>query len=878
MYTFQNISIIKLRLAFLLLFYAEVIAAQSRHPASGVYVDKKGVMRWGNTNAEVFGFGVNYTVPFAHAYRAAKVLNVSSEDAIDDDVYHFARLGLDVYRVHVWDVEISDSAGNLLKNEHLHLFDYLLKKLKDRGIKSILTPIAFTGSGYPESDEKQSGFTSYYGGKANCLVNPNAIKAEQNYLIQFMNHVNPYTRIAYKNDPDILAFEICNEPHHKGTVEETMTFINRLAKAMRSTGLKKPIFYNMSHSVHLADAYINADVQGGTFQWYPSGLVGNQEVKGNFLPHVDRYPIPFANDPKFKKMAKIVYELDAADIGRSYIYPAMARSLREAGIQVATQFAWDPNFLGYANSSYQTHYMNLAYAPQKALSLMIASEVFHTVPMYKSFGRYPDNNSFDDFRVDYENDLAEMVSEKKFIYTNNTTSIPPLPQKLEQVAGFGNSPVIKYEGLGAYFLDKLSEGVWRLELMPDAIWVRDPFERANFEKQVTVINWRQWPMTIDLPNLTENFSINGMNEGNDAKIISTDKTFAVFPGVYLLVKKGALTNFTKDDKWKNIILHEFNAPAISLKKTYVLHNPATEVSAGDTYKVNARVVTAKDPEWVQLVVYGRRFQALVLPMKKINGYDYSATIPDSLTLEGYLNYYISVKESGNIITYPSEVSGMPTNWDFYDKNAYRVPVVAKTKPIYLFNAINDIDQMTRHFSSIYAGREWVSDSYLSPANEEGNAELILNVEKLYTEDPEYKTREKIYDCTFTQYAGKKIIERKQDLPAMKELVFKGRTLDEIPCKIQLALVMKDGSAYGGIISADKNPQGYNLPLKDLKPVKYVLMPRPYPTFLPYYFDNKSTVNFDLSEVESIQFSLGPGMPENELKQKHGIAIESVKLQ
>src|SRR5437870_6292519 len=128
----------KKRLALLLIFFlcqhfinAQGKTAQQKTPASNVYVDKNGVMRWGDTKKEVFGFGVNYTVPFSHAYRAAKVLNIQAEKAIDDDVYHFARLGLDAYRVHVWDVEISDSAGNLLANEHLQLFDYLLKKLKD---------------------------------------------------------------------------------------------------------------------------------------------------------------------------------------------------------------------------------------------------------------------------------------------------------------------------------------------------------------------------------------------------------------------------------------------------------------------------------------------------------------------------------------------------------------------------------------------------------------------------------------------------------------------------------------------------------------------------------------------------------------------------
>lgn len=45
--------------------------------------------------------------------------------------------------MYVWDTEITDSLGNLLENDHLCLYDYLLYKLKERNIKIMLTPIAF---------------------------------------------------------------------------------------------------------------------------------------------------------------------------------------------------------------------------------------------------------------------------------------------------------------------------------------------------------------------------------------------------------------------------------------------------------------------------------------------------------------------------------------------------------------------------------------------------------------------------------------------------------------------------------------------------------------------------------------------------------------
>lgn len=111
-------------LKFICLSLAVVIAsgsvqAQKLAKNQLVYVDKEGVMRYTATNKEAAFYGVNYTVPFAYGYRSVKALNADLKQEIDKDVYHLARMGMDAFRVHVWDVEISDSAGNLLQNVHL---------------------------------------------------------------------------------------------------------------------------------------------------------------------------------------------------------------------------------------------------------------------------------------------------------------------------------------------------------------------------------------------------------------------------------------------------------------------------------------------------------------------------------------------------------------------------------------------------------------------------------------------------------------------------------------------------------------------------------------------------------------------------------------
>lgn len=818
-----------------------------------VYVDRNGVMRWGGTNDEVHGFGVNYTVPFAHAYRTATTLNVDHEKAIDNDVYHFARLGFDAFRVHVWDTEISDSVGNLLENEHLRLFDYALMRMKERGIKLLITPIAYWGNGWPEPDEKTPGFSAKYG-KEDCLTNEDAIRAQERYLYQFLNHVNPYTKVAYKDDPDIVAFEISNEPHHKGTEQEVTRFINRMVSSMRKTGMRKPIFYNVSHSIHLHKAYFNARIEGGTFQWYPTGLGAAHELRGNFLPNVDQYIIPFANEPKFKKAAKIVYEFDAADIGRSYIYPAMARSFREAGIQWATHFSYDPTYMAYANTEYNTHYMNLVYTPGKALSLKLASEVFHRVPMYKNYGRYPDNTTFDVFRVDYQNDLAEMNSESKFIYTNNTASSPVAPASLEEVAGVGNSSVVRYGGTGAYFLDKLSDGVWRLEVLPDVIWINNPFGRNDLSKKVAVVNWREWPMTIALPDLGSDFRMRQVNEQGKNET-ANGGTVQVTPGTWLLSRNGVSAIPKASDKFGNIRLNEFTAPASTVDESIVLHTPEPGITAGEPHLITATVVTRNMPDSITLLI-GSGWQRHRLPMKHRTGYTFEAEIPGSFIRQGYFNYNIEVAHGRSHEVFPKA-----------DERGYQLPVLAQAQKLFLFNAYEDGNEVSR---------VWRPGSGIIPTEEPARAELVTNIDNLFVVDPENRNGEANYDYSMRYNFQPNIRLARGRLADFSNVHIKGRSMNEGPLKVQLAFITRSGATAGAVVELHPDGRVITLDKEKLHRVKMVILPRPYPTFLPYYSSND--LKFDWLDIETIQISVGPELSKEERNRSHAFALEMIWLE
>ena len=130
-----------------------------------------------------------------------------------------------------------------------------------------------------------------------------------------------------------------------------------------------------------------------------------------------------------------------------------------------------------------------------------------------------------------------MATAEKFIYANDTNTRPPEPAALNRIVGLGSSPVVAYEGYGAYFLDKLTNGLWRLEVYPDAVIVQDPFaQHLNYQTVSSRLIWREWPMLIHLPDLGNSFSVTGLNAGNALSEVAKAGTFPVRPGVYLLSK------------------------------------------------------------------------------------------------------------------------------------------------------------------------------------------------------------------------------------------------------------------------------------------------------------------------------------------------------
>ena len=128
------------------------------------------------------------------------------------------------------------------------------------------------------------------------------------------------------------------------------------------------------------------------------------------------------------------------------------------------------------------------------------------------------------------------------------------------------------------------------------------------------------------------------------------------------------------------------------------------------------------------------------------------------------------------------------------------------------------------------------------------------------------------------YFGDLLAGREKEVIRKKTLVVNASTFGEGAFPMQVALVMKDGSAFGGLIELSPDVSEYKIKLSDLKKVTPVILPRPYPTFLPYYSVAGYATELDLNQVESMQISVGPGIAKEDWGKTFELSIRSVFLE
>ncbi|HEY0019280.1 MAG TPA: hypothetical protein VGC13_23465 [Longimicrobium sp.] len=847
-------------------------AGSARPQFRQVFLDGEGVVRWTDTRDEVVLFGANYALPSSSDYRAAGYLTTDRKRLIDQDVAHMARMGWNGLRVAFWgDWQNADRAGNLIENDHLDLLDYLVARARERGIYILFNPIHTYHAGWPDAmGDTFPGFAAHTP-KDQLGTDPAAIAAQVNYIGQILRHVNPYTGVALKDEPSILFIEMINEPiHHPEDLEGSVRYIDALVGAVRDAGSRAITFHNVSQDFRIAEAIRRSSVQGATFGWYPTGLNSGRELRGNYLRTVDEYP-QFAN-PELRGMPRLVYEFDSADQQTGYMYPAMVRAFRAGGVQLAAMFAYDMLLTSSRNLGWQTHRLNLVYTPRKAMSAVIAAEAMRRLPRGGADVPYPRDTVFGPFRVSYAENLSEMATEDAFLHAGTTGTAPPRPERLRRVAGYGSSPVVAYGGEGVYFLDRVREGIWRLELYPDAVDVDDPFRMQRVDKIVTRAIYRDWPMRITLPELGAAFSVQPIAAGNAAPSRAEGGEFSVRPGVYILSADGPIDRASLPARIGHVGIDEFHAPAPDPLPVRVLVQAPPQLLAGRPAELTARVVSDVRPDsvvlWIRRTGVGwfRPFA-----MQAVGAYDYRATLPADSLAEGPHEYVVSVRQGDSTITYPEGVARGPWDWDFSTDAFWRTTVVAPTVPLRLLWPAEDASRLafTRIGDAIRTGI-----FSIVPSAQTGDAalhlELPVNVGGLSPDD-----------YTASLVVRDRVAPRAETLARATGVRIRLRGVGPRQT-LHLTLMEQDGTSWSAAISPDTTWSERVIPITGFRAARGVKLPLGYPGTWNYWVEPAAGRGGPgdaprLPELERLQLSLRrePGMDVQ--PGTYGVEVESVTL-
>lgn len=811
--------------------------------ASESYV-KDGV--WYQTNAdgkaeEVALFGANYSLPFAFGYRSVKAMGLSHEEMIRLDVAHLARLGVTAYRIHLWDRLISDRDGNLLENEHLKLFDFLLSELKRYNIKAVVTPIGWWGSGYPAPDPTEPGFSVLYS-KNQMNEKADAIKAQHRYLTQLMAHKNR-DGVPYAKDPNILAFELFNEPKHAdaGTVTK---YVNDLVKVMRDAGVTKPLFYNSSEQGNwpeFAKALCQSNIDGVSFQWYPTGLLKYSSLQSNVLGSVAQYHNPFKDIAACAGKARMIYEFDAADVKAPLLYPAMARSFRATGFQWATQFAYDPAALAASNAEYNTHYLNLLYTPAKAISFLIAGEVFRNLPRGADTGAYPASNQFGgaalNVRLDPAAGLALLNNGSRFYHSNSTDAAPLDVATLEHIAGVGSSKLVQYRGSGAYFLDKQQDGFWQLEVYPDATELDDPHQNSSLKREAVRLSVSTREMTVKLADLGQSFVL---QRTDGTQLSAKNGSVTLTPGRYLLAKTAALFAQYKTQN------RPFLLPAIAEKPPLLVHQPLRQWPIGQPLPVCAQL-SATQLSGLKVSLFYRlagegQVQQQQMLAEDLGRYCTKLKLP---TQSGLLQYQLVLQENSKPLSFPGAVAALPSDWDFPQSPQHQFSTLLQQPgaAVPLFDA--RIDQSGDQTTLLYPKDAQVTQQWLAGERQQG---LVLRLRPAKTPDWQ---RPPLPLLRTETHAVMGLTQR--DLSGYTKVAIKMRAVkDKLP--VRFALLNKDGLAFGIDLEASSDWRYQLVPLSALQATP-TLLTQAYPTFMPAQLAHQGQSLGDLSQLQGTQWQL-----------------------
>jgi hypothetical protein len=237
-------------------------------------------------------------------------------------------------------------------------------------------------------------------------------------------------------------------------------------------------------------------------------------------------------------------------------------------------------------------------------------------------------------------------------------------------------------------------------------------------------------------------------------------------------------------------------------------------------------------------------------LNKQSAYQYNTTIPATLVKEGELLIAVRLKKSGNFI-----------------QTLRTVQVLDQTQRYELFNAHKvQQDTVLKSWWRIKNFPDWNRRThYKFDTSNNGAVSYKASADTFNFDIPFIGWQ---YSCNMTNTAA---VQYEKNYSTIR---LTGAPANGKAANIRLILVDRDGNSYGRNLMLEGNSKTYDLPVSSFTKSPFLLIPRPYPMFLPLWFNSTVNPPLQLSAIEKMQVLYMPEENEKVEKEK-GYLIEAI---
>jgi hypothetical protein len=269
----------------------------------------------------------------------------------------------------------------------------------------------------------------------------------------------------------------------------------------------------------------------------------------------------------------------------------------------------------------------------------------------------------------------------------------------------------------------------------------------------------------------------------------------------------------------------------------VVHEPLMAVPANRAFIIQATIAGIDSGDKASVEIRHSSNKWKTVQMTAASSYDFLAEIPVDKVTPGLINYRIILRRSnGDVYTFPGGFKGDPYAWDEWRNESWSTFIASEKSPIEIFHSTRDRNKVVLY------NTDWRNNSveYIA-ADDPGRLALKTTMNK--------PAAGQIMGWQF--FMADKTEGRQIELKGFSKILIKARSTGNLTAT--LSLIDTEANGWSSPVSLTNEWKTIEIPLSALKKDSTLLLPRPYPGFQKLWFQSASNKNFELADIEKIEF-------------------------